>query len=141
MPHWSLLRALSSTQCRGADRLSPTHLNTQPWRARDLHLISPCVFVMVCVCVWSVAQSCLTLCNPMGCSPPGSSCLWNLLGKNTGVGYHFLLQGFFLTQGLNLCFLHWQADSLPLALPAKPSVMLHSTLIITLPPQRIHHLP
>ena len=28
--------------------------------------------VFVCVCVL-VAQLCLTLCNPMGCSPPGSS--------------------------------------------------------------------
>ena len=27
---------------------------------------------------------------------------------------HFLLQGIFLTQGSNLCLLHWQADSLPL---------------------------
>ena len=29
-------------------------------------------------------------------------------------GSHFLLQGIFLTQGLNLCPLHWQVDSLPL---------------------------
>ena len=28
--------------------------------------------------------------------------LWNSLGKNTGVGSHFLLQRIFLTQGLNL---------------------------------------
>ena len=28
-----------------------------------------------------------------------------------GVGCRFLLQGVFLTQGLNLCLLHWQADS------------------------------
>ena len=28
------------------------------------------------------------------------------------VGCHFLLQGIFLTQELNLCLLHWQADSL-----------------------------
>ena len=37
-------------------------------------------------------------------------------GKNTGEGYHFLLQVIFLTQGLNphfLCLLHWQAESLP----------------------------
>ena len=34
----------------------------------------------------------------------------------TGVGCHFLLQGIFLTQGLNLCLLHWQVDSLPLSL-------------------------
>ena len=26
--------------------------------------------------------------------------------KNTGVGFHFLLRGFFPTQGWNLCFLH-----------------------------------
>ena len=41
-------------------------------------------------------------------------CLWDFPGKNTEVGCHFLLQGFFLTQGLNTCPLHWQADSLPL---------------------------
>ena len=28
------------------------------------------------------------------------------------MGCHFLLQGIFLTQGLNLCLLCWQADSL-----------------------------
>ena len=27
----------------------------------------------VCVCAYSVAQSCLTSCDPMDCSPPGSS--------------------------------------------------------------------
>ena len=32
-----------------------------------------------------------------------------------GVGCCFLLQGVFLTQGLNPCLLHWQADSLPLS--------------------------
>ena len=32
---------------------------------------SVCVCVCVCVCVL-VARSCLTLCNPMDCSPPGS---------------------------------------------------------------------
>ena len=42
-------------------------------------------------------------------------------GKNTGVSCHFLLQGFFLTQGLNLCLLCLlQVDSLPLVPPGKP---------------------
>ena len=39
-------------------------------------------------------------------------------------GCHTLLQGIFLTQGWNLhllCLLHWQADSLPLVPPGKPS--------------------
>ena len=39
------------------------------------------------------------------------------------VGRHFLFQRIFLTQGSNPCLLrllHWQAGSLPLALPGKP---------------------
>ena len=39
--------------------------------------LSPCVCMCVCVRVRArmhlVTQSCLTLCNPMDCSPPGSS--------------------------------------------------------------------
>ena len=46
--------------------------------------------------------------------PTGLLCSWDFPGKNTGAGCHFLLQGIFLTQGSNLRFLHWQADSLPL---------------------------
>ena len=37
------------------------------------------------------------------------------LGKKTGGGCYFLLQGIFLPQGLNLCLLHWQAGSSPLS--------------------------
>ena len=33
-------------------------------------------------------QSCLTLCNPMDCSLPGSSVHADSPGKNTGVGCH-----------------------------------------------------
>ena len=46
--------------------------------------------------------------------------LFATLGKNTGVGYQFLLQGIFLTQGLNLHLLHWQAGSLLLSLWGSP---------------------
>ena len=54
-----------------------------------------------------------------GASAPGGP--QDSLGKNTGVGCHFLLQGIFPTQGSNLRLLHWEADSLPLAPPGKPS--------------------
>ena len=33
---------------------------------------------------------------------------WDSPGKNTGVGYHFLLQGIFLTQGSNPDLPHWR---------------------------------
>ena len=45
-----------------------------------------------------IAQSCPTLCDPMDCSPPGSSVYGDSPGKNTGVGCHALLQGIFPTQ-------------------------------------------
>ena len=45
-------------------------------------------------------QLCLTLCDSMDCSLPGSSSVQgDPLGKNTGLGCHALLQGIFLTQG------------------------------------------
>ena len=82
-----------------------------------------CVCVCVCVCVCARVRTCLvtgslpTLCDPIGCTPPGSSVHWDSPGKNTGACCHLLLQGIFSTQGLNprlLCLLHWQEDSLPL---------------------------
>ena len=51
-------------------------------------------------------QSCPTFCDPVDCSPPGSSVFGDSPGKNTGVGCHALLQGLFPTQGLKLDLLH-----------------------------------
>ena len=62
------------------------------------------------------AQSPPTLCDSVNCTPPGSLSMTLLLGKNTVVRCHFLLQRIFPTQGANpclLCLLHWQANSLP----------------------------
>ena len=53
-----------------------------------------------------VTQSCPTLCNPMDCTPIRFLCPWDFPGKETGVVCHFLLQGIFLTQGLNPGLLH-----------------------------------
>ena len=50
----------------------------------------------------SVAQSYLTVCNPMDCS----LCPWDFPGKNIGVDSHSLLQGISPTQGLNLGLPH-----------------------------------
>ena len=64
----------------------------------------------------SVAQLCLTLCDPMDCSPPGSSVHGIFQAKILELGCHF--QGIFPTQRSNQCFLrvlHWQVDYLPLA--------------------------
>ena len=68
---------------------------------------------MICL----VAQSCLTFCNSMDCSPSGSSIHGDSPGKNTRVGCYDLLKGIFPAQGSSphlLHLLHWQAVSLPL---------------------------
>ena len=55
--------------------------------------------------------------RPGGLWPTRLLCRWDSPGKNTGVGYNFLLHGIFLTHGSNprlLHLLHWQACSLPL---------------------------
>ena len=51
-------------------------------------------------------QSCQTLCDPMGCSLPGSSVHGDSPGKTTGVGCHAHLQGIFPIQGSNPGLLH-----------------------------------
>ena len=80
-----------------------------------------CVCVCVCVCAHAVmslvAQSCLTLCDPMDCSLPGSSIHGDSPSKNTGTGCHTLFKGFFPSQGYEPWSPALQADSLPSAPP------------------------
>ena len=55
------------------------------------------------LCVHSVVSDPL---RPHGLQPNRLLCPWDFPGKNIEVGYHFLLQGIFPTQGLNFCLLH-----------------------------------
>ena len=68
----------------------------------------------VCLCL--ATQSCLTVSNPMDCSPPGSSVCGYSPGKNIGVGCHFLLHHPEIKPSSRTL----QADSLPSAPPGKP---------------------
>ena len=71
---------------------------------------------MCAVCL--VAQSRLTLCDPIDYSLPGSSVHGDSSGKNNGVGYHALLQGIFPIQGLNPGLSHCR-QTLPSEPPGK----------------------
>ena len=66
------------------------------------------------------AQSCPTVCNPMDCSPPGSSVHGDSPGKDTGVGFHALLQGILSNWGIEPWAPSLQADSLPSEPLGKP---------------------
>ena len=72
------------------------------------------------VCMLSL-QSCLTLCDPMDCSPPGSSVHGISQARILEWVSMPLSRGIFPTQGSKpclFCLLHWQAGSLPLVKPS-----------------------
>ena len=60
--------------------------------ANSLHYTAEINIVKQLCAMCLFAQSCLTLCDPMDCSPPGSSDHGISTGNNTRVGCHFLLQ-------------------------------------------------
>ena len=76
-------------------RWQPTR-HPRPWDSPGKNTGVGCHFLLQCVKVESeseVSELCLTLSDPVDCSPPGSSIRpWDSPGKNTGVGCHFLLQ-------------------------------------------------
>ena len=53
--------------------------------------------------------------QPHGLKPTRLLHPWDSPGKNTGVGYHFLLQGIFPTQGSNPGLLHYRQTLYPLS--------------------------
>ena len=68
------------------------------WKNRVIDLTK---WRICCAVLCIVTQSCLSFCNTMNCSQPGSSVHGDSPCKNTGVDSHCLLQGIFPTQGLN----------------------------------------
>jgi len=87
-----------------------------------LSVVCVCVCACVCMlsCIWLFATPWIVACQAL--------LSMEFLGKNTGVGCHFLHQGIFLTQASKpslLHLLHWQADSLPLSHPKSQMFSIH----------------
>ena len=88
---------------------------------RHFTRVGLCVLLALCCAMLSCFNN-IWLLWAHGPQPARLLYPWDSPGKNTGVGCHFLLQGIFPTQGLNLgllCLLHWQSSSLPLVPPGK----------------------
>ena len=105
------------------------------WVSSDqqgLGLVWPHSRVALPDCLWLVLragslQSCPDLCDPVDYSLPRSSVLEIVPARILECVAMAPSRGIFLTQGWNpclLCFLHWQAGSLPLVPPGKPCLWL-----------------
>ena len=98
----------SSTKQIYSSKMKGRPMETSPiGRCFDNNRMTVLIFLLLMpLCVCLVTRSCPNLCNPMDCSPPGSSVHGDSPGKNTGVGCHTLLQGIFLTWESNWGLLH-----------------------------------
>ena len=101
--------------------------NEKRWNQRTLCvIIKSRTFPCVCLCI--VTQSCLTLCDPMDCSPPRTSAM-GFSRQEYWTGFLTLLQGIFPAQGWSpclWCLLHWQTSSLPPAPSEKPFLCVNA---------------
>ena len=118
MGRHSLLQGILLTQ--GSN---PCFLCLLYWQAGSLPLApsgKPWIsYAVLCL----VAQSCLTLCDPMDCSPPGSSVHGDSPGKNTGVDCHAVLQEIFPNQGSNPGFPHCRQILYSLSHQGSPRIL------------------
>ena len=78
------------------------------WKASVANIF----YAHICFCLlFLISKSCLTLCNPKDCSPPGSSTL--------GISHSRILEwvtiSFSRRSSQPRYHLHWQVDSLPLS--------------------------
>ena len=89
--------------------------------------VSPCTHPSArCMCVHAKSlQLCLTFCNPLDCSPPGSSAHGILQARILEWVAMPSSKGSFWPKDRTRvsCLLHWQAGSLPLAPSGKASTM------------------
>ena len=75
--------------------------------------------IYLCVYMSSIGESCPTLCEPMDCSPPGSSVQAGIL---EWVAISFSRGSSQPKESRKLHLLHWQADSLPLSHLRSPNL-------------------
>ena len=121
---FSWLVGIVSTQIYWVDCVC----NFSTWQLEFLvcHLWIMLTTLLVCMVVKvKVAQLCLTLCDPMDCSP------WNSLGQKTGMGSCSLLQGIFPMQGLNSGLLHCRQILYQLSHQGSPRILVWVTYLFS----------
>ena len=126
IPAWKIPWTEEPSTVHGATESDMTEqLSTAHEYFRVQNIGSKLFLAGQCMCT----QSCLTLCDPMECSLPRLLRPWDFPGKNTGVGYHFLLQEIFPTQGLNLGLPHYRQTLYRLSHQGSPGRVPNSPLV------------
>ena len=99
-------------------------------KSRDLilltkvHIVKAMLFqVVMYECAMLNYPLCLTLCDPIDCSSPGSSDHEYSSGKNTGMDCHALLQGIFPIQVSNPGLLHCRLILYHLSHQGRPRIL------------------
>ena len=110
-------------------------MDREAWCAKSQHNWATelnqrvCVCVCVCACMLTLAQSCLTLCNPIDYSPPGCI-VHGILQAGLLEWAAVSSSGIFPTQGSNPCvlclLLCWQIPY-PLTHPGSPQININHT--------------
>ena len=94
------------------------------WQAIVHRVVKSQTWQSNCAVLCLVAQSFLTLCNPMDCSPWGPCIHGDFPSKNTGVDFHALFQGIFPTQGSNPGLPHCRYFTICATREARTSYMM-----------------
>ena len=115
---WAAVYGVVQSRTR-LKRLSSSSRNMTEWE--NCTVLLHCWFCLkqvvahkasnVCLCVCTRARTCSVVFDSLRCHGLEATrllCPWNSSDKNTGASYHFLLQGIFPTQGLNLGLLHYR---------------------------------
>ena len=97
MPNHKYTHSGSQTQTHTPRHVHLAHGQTS--LNKDTHLITD-THVSTKMCMHAYVVNCVLLFATPRTVPPRFLCRWNFPGKNTGVGYHFLLQGIFPNQGI-----------------------------------------
>ena len=100
---------------------------------KALYVCTLCTEHTLCAVLCLVTQLCPNRCNPMDWSLLGSSVHGDSPGKNTGVGFHALLQGIFPTQGSNVGLPNYRHLLYQLSHQKNPNISSVSSVIQSCP--------
>ena len=102
-------------------RIPGTKVGYSPWGGKESDLTEKLTLLLLLLLLLLSRFSHADSVRPQ---PTRLPCPWDSPGKNTGVGCHSLLQGIFLTQGLNLGLLHCRWTPYHLSHQESPFLLL-----------------